>query len=261
MLFLREFILMVQHQHNTEWKVKLLGDHAIQFCLPEKIDPFIVEQIQHLNQYIMAQNLLFFKDCIPSYHTLTVIFDLNKLGKMTWKGTPYPIPLQLGQSLLKEFLADTNEVKKKETHQQVIQIPVCYDISLGSDLAIVAKENNIGIEDIIQKHCQPIYQVYCIGFLPGFAYMGKVDKAIQSPRHATPRPLVMAGSVGIAGAQTGIYPMNSPGGWKIIGRTPKTIFNKEMAPYAKFKMGDQVQFFPISLKEFTKQNEYAIEHT
>ena len=129
----------------------------------------------------------------------------------------------------------------------MIQIPVCYDISLGSDLALVAKENNIGIEDIIQKHCQPIYQVYCIGFLPGFAYMGKVDKAIQSPRHATPRPLVMAGSVGIAGAQTGIYPMNSPGGWKIIGRTPK--------------MGDQVQFFPISLKEFTKQNEYAIEHT
>jgi KipI family sensor histidine kinase inhibitor len=91
--------------------------------------------------------------------------------------------------------------------------------------------------------------------------MGKVDSSIQSPRHATPRPLVMAGSVGIAGEQTGIYPMNSPGGWKIIGRTPRPIFNKEVAPYANFKMGDQVQFYSISIEEFTKQNEYANEHT
>jgi inhibitor of KinA len=98
--------------------------------------------------------------------------------------------------------------------------------------------------------------VYCLGFLPGFAYMGKVNAAIQIARHASPRKEVQAGSVGIAGMQTGIYPMNSPGGWQIIGRTPIKIFDKDPAILGKLSAGNRIQFYPIDFAEFEKLNEY-----
>lgn len=251
---------MIQKQPLDAWKIKTLGDHALQFSLPALMDPTIAAQIKDLNHFMAAQQLPFIKDLIPAYHTLTLIYDMEKLER----------PLLFAQTVLKDFLEVTNDHKIHTSNankiifgenKNIIQIPVCYDTSLGIDLEILAQEKNSSPQEIIQIHTNQIYQVYCIGFLPGFAYMGKVDTSIQSPRHATPRPLVMAGSVGIAGEQTGIYPMNSPGGWKIIGRTPQQIFNKEVAPFASFKMGDQVQFYSISVEEFTKQNEYANEHT
>lgn len=251
---------MIQKQPLDAWKIKTLGDHALQFSLPALMDPTIAAQIKDLNQFMVAQQLPFIKDLIPAYHTLTLIYDIEELER----------PLSFAQTILKEFLdtkgrgiINTFNANNSNTGEDknIIRIPVCYDISLGIDLELLAQEKNSNSQEIIQIHTNQIYQVYCIGFLPGFAYMGKVDSSIQSPRHATPRPLVMAGSVGIAGEQTGIYPMNSPGGWKIIGRTPRPIFNKEVAPYASFKMGDQVQFYSISIEEFTKQNEYANEHT
>jgi len=98
--------------------------------------------------------------------------------------------------------------------------------------------------------------VYCLGFLPGFAYMGKVNTKIQIARHASPRKEVMAGSVGIAGEQTGIYPMNSPGGWQIIGRTPLKIFDPNPSVLGKLQAGDRIQFYPIDFAAFEKLNEY-----
>lgn len=251
---------MIQKQPLDAWKIKTLGDHALQFSLPALMDSTIAAQIKDLNHFMVSQQLPFIKDLIPAYHTLTLIYDIEILER----------PLSFAQTILKEFLDakgrgiinafNANNSNAGED-KNIIRIPVCYDISLGIDLELLSIEKNSSPQEIIQIHTNQIYQVYCIGFLPGFAYMGKVDSSIQSPRHATPRPLVMAGSVGIAGEQTGIYPMNSPGGWKIIGRTPRPIFNKEVAPYASFKMGDQVQFYSISIEEFTKQNEYENEHT
>ena len=112
------------------------------------------------------------------------------------------------------------------------------------------------IEGLIQQHTATTYHVYCLGFLPGFAYMGDVPSKIQLPRQASPRAKVLAGSVGIAGKQTGIYPMDSPGGWQIIGRTPLKIFDPNSARLTLFKAGDQVQFKAISLEMFHQLNKH-----
>ncbi|MFN5987596.1 MAG: 5-oxoprolinase subunit PxpB, partial [Chitinophagaceae bacterium] len=129
-----------------------------------------------------------------------------------------------------------------------IEIPVCYHPTFGIDLAKIAAEKNKDVEEIIQIHCSKIYRVFCLGFMPGFAYMGEVDKSIQSPRHPKPRPFVDAGSVGIAGSQTGIYPSDSPGGWQIIGRTPLTVFDP--IHLALLNPGDLVRFRAITKEAF-----------
>jgi KipI family sensor histidine kinase inhibitor len=140
----------------------------------------------------------------------------------------------------------------------LIEVPVCYDQSLGIDLEAAAKIANCNIEALIQEHTAHIYTVYCLGFLPGFAYMGDVPKKIQLPRHAKPRASVVAGSVGIAGKQTGIYPMDSPGGWQIIGRTPLKIF--DTIKLSLFQAGDQVKFNPIDLALFHELNNQEDVH-
>ena len=114
----------------------------------------------------------------------------------------------------------------------------------------MATQKNIPVEEIIQLHTATIYHVYMIGFLPGFAYMGKVNQKIASPRRSQPRTSVAAGSVGIAGEQTGIYPLTSPGGWNIIGRTPIKIFDAGKEDAALFQPGDEVSFYSITEDEF-----------
>ena len=129
-----------------------------------------------------------------------------------------------------------------------------YDASLGIDLQNAIKASNCSIDELIQQHSDKIYTVYCLGFLPGFAYMGDVPNAIQLPRHPSPRSKVLAGSVGIAGRQTGIYPSTSPGGWQIIGRTPIKIFDPTSTSLTLFKAGDQIKFKPIDLASFHTLN-------
>jgi len=146
------------------------------------------------------------------------------------------------------------ELKKANWNMELpsnsFEIPVCYDELLAPDLALLAKEKKITLKKIIQKHSNKTYRVHMIGFLPGFAYMGKVDKSISMPRKSKPAVLVKAGSVGIAGEQTGIYPMDSPGGWHVIGRTPLQLFNARKEEPVLLKAGDEVRFIPITLKEF-----------
>ena len=149
-----------------------------------------------------------------------------------------------------------NPVSEKLNENEIIRIPVCYDKRFGIDLENISKRNKISAEKIIEKHSEEIYRVYCLGFLPGFAYMGKVKEQIQIARHPRPRQEVLAGSVGIAGLQTGIYPMNSPGGWQIIGRTPFKIFDPNPNILTKIKVGNRIQFYPITLMEFENLNEY-----
>jgi len=139
-------------------------------------------------------------------------------------------------------------------NKSIIEIPVCYDASLGIDLQNAIKASNCSIDELIQQHSDKIYTVYCLGFLPGFAYMGDVPNAIQLPRHPSPRSKVLAGSVGIAGRQTGIYPSTSPGGWQIIGRTPIKIFDPTSTSLTLFKAGDQIKFKPIDLASFHTLN-------
>jgi len=131
-----------------------------------------------------------------------------------------------------------------------VNVPVCYDDEFAPDIPHITKEKKISKQELIQLHTQRTYRVYMIGFLPGFAYMGEVDQSIAMNRKTAPQQ-VSAGSVGIAGNQTGIYPMDSPGGWNIIGKTPVKLYEmNEHGMNTYFKAGDIVQFFSISKNEF-----------
>jgi inhibitor of KinA len=133
---------------------------------------------------------------------------------------------------------------------RLVEIPVCYGGELGPDLGTVAERAGLGADDAAALHAGADYLVYAIGFTPGFPYLGGLPAALHAPRRATPRPRVAAGSVGIGGAQTGVYPQASPGGWQIIGRTPLALFRPAERPAALLRPGDRVRFRAISRSEF-----------
>ena len=230
---------------NFNWKVQALGDHAIQFYLPEKMDPAMISEIKCFDDFIFSQQLKEIKDIIPSYHTLTLIYDIELMHE----------PIEFANDLIEKYKSQREiELPNKEVNK-IIEVPVCYDENFGIDLISMSTKLNLSINEIIKIHTENIYQVYCLGFMPGFAYMGDVNIKIQTARHAQPRKNVPAGSIGIAGPQTGIYPMHSPGGWQIIGRTPLKIFDKDPAILSKFNMGDVVKFYPITRAEFESLNQ------
>ena len=141
----------------------------------------------------------------------------------------------------------------EENNNDIIHIPVCYSNDFCVDMGFLMKEKNISSEEIIHLHTSKIYRVYMIGFLPGFSYLGKLDEKLMIPRKLKPAPVV-AGSVGIAGSQTGIYPLDTPGGWQIIGRTPVKLFKADAAIPVTLNIGNQIKFYEISMEEFEKLN-------
>ncbi|MFM7510338.1 MAG: 5-oxoprolinase subunit PxpB [Bacteroidota bacterium] len=150
-----------------------------------------------------------------------------------------------------------NQQLLEENKKPTIRIPVCYDISFAPDLAAVSNQLNRSEEEIAKLHSQPKYQVYTIGFVPGFPYMGEVDARLNLPRKKTPTTRVAPGSVAIAGLQTGIYPVEIAGGWHVIGRTPSKLFDKHRENPCLLETGDQVQFYQITKEEFENWNEPA----
>jgi inhibitor of KinA len=235
-----------------DWEIFTLGDHAFTFSLEAKVDSNIVQRITALSTFIQSKKIIGILDIIPSYHTLTVVYSITNF--LHNKKSVNEQVNDFCESILNEFKDQPkNEIQSTKT---VIKVPVCYDPIFGIDLENLSVTKNISSNEVISIHCKSIYEVYSIGFLPGFTYMGIVDEKIQMPRHDKPRMNVLAGSVGIAGLQTGIYPSNSPGGWQIIGRTPWNIFSKDENVLSKFKVGDFVQFHPIDTIEFDKMNEH-----
>jgi inhibitor of KinA len=133
---------------------------------------------------------------------------------------------------------------------RLVEIPVCYGGDLGPDLADVASRHGLSEADVVTLHSDAVYLVHMVGFMPGFAYLGGLDARIVTPRRASPRRAVPAGAVGIGGEQTGVYPMVSPGGWNLIGRTPRAMFDSTRDAPALLAMGDRVRFRPISRSDF-----------
>ncbi len=228
--------------HRPLFQIQLLGDHAIVYKKLSTQLKDIDLDLLAFNQYIKNEKIKGVKDIILAYDTLTLIYDI-----IQFDANPFLVAHQILESFSKSNIYFEENEKKS-----ILEIPVCYDLCLGIDLKDAAKIANCSIETLIQKHTEHIYNVYCLGFLPGFAYMGDVPDSIRLPRHQSPRPKVVAGSVGIAGKQTGIYPMDSPGGWQIIGRTPIKIFDP--VKLSLLKVGDQVKFNSIDLEMFHQLN-------
>lgn len=196
------------------------------------------QRIQALVAFLRGEYVERIIDVIPSYTTLLVQYDLLKLHH---------------EELEKGIMSELNQpghVEQTATESKLIQIPVCYDRSLALDGKEMEQRCNLPLEEIAHLHGEAQYTVFAIGFCPGLAFLGNVDKAIARPRKATPRLNVTAGSVAIANLQTTVYPMDTPGGWNIIGSSPMNLIDFSSPSLCPFEVGDRVQFSPIGLEEY-----------
>ncbi len=223
---------------------KQFGSSAILVVWPQEISESILADI-HLFQYkIKRYKLNYLVELNAVYSSLLIICNENYFSFSKIK------------TELELIYYENCELLKFEKTQW--EIPVCYDLGFGIDLEFIASENKIAIKEIIKKHSKTIYTVYGIGFLPGFLYLGGLEKELIIPRKNIPRLFVEKGSVGIGGSQTGIYPQDSPGGWNIIGKTPLILFSPKNEIPCLIKSGDQVKFKAISKNEFFELKEQPI---
>jgi len=226
------------------YKIYPLGDTALTIDFGNTIDESINKLVLTVFYQLQANPVPGMIEAVPAYSSVTIYYDVLSIRKIINEQTN---AYEWMSGKIKEYLSKENIMI--ESPGTIINVPVCYDKAHGPDLDLIASQNKISVEEIIRLHTSTTYRVYMLGFLPGFAYMGLVDEKISSPRKQQPAS-VEAGSVGIAGKQTGIYPLRSPGGWQIIGRTPIKLFDKEKADPVLFKSGDSVRFYSITKDEF-----------
>jgi inhibitor of KinA len=226
------------------YKIFPLGDAALIIDFGNFIDESINKLVNAVFYLLQKDPIPGMIEAVPAYCSLTIYYNVLFIRK---KISGQETAFEWISEKVKEYLSrERIEVEDRATF---IRIPVCYEKEYGTDLDFIALLNQITIDEIIHLHTSAIYRVYMLGFLPGFAYMGMVDEKIAAPRKQFPAP-VEAGSIGIAGRQTGIYPLRSPGGWQIIGRTPLKLFDQEKEDPTLFKSGDTVQFYSITKDEF-----------
>ncbi len=184
-----------------------------------------------------------FVETVPAYTSLAVYYDPVEVEKKN-----ETVASTVQQTL--QQLLETDAADQLTSSGALVEIPVCYDLSLAPDLNTTAEALKLSVEELINIHSGKKYNVFMIGFTPGFPYMGTVDERIFTQRKTQPRLKVEPGSVAIAGNQTGIYPFATPGGWNIIGRTPQLLFDRKRSNPFLLKAGDEVKFKPISKEEF-----------
>ena len=207
------------------------GDSALLVRFGDRIDPELNQQVHSLFQVLSEKPIHGFIESIPGYCTLVVSYD------------PLKASYEDIENWVKKAISKSIKYSPKETKS--IEVPMLYGGDYGPDLEDVARIHSIDPNEVIRLHSCVTYRVYFLGFQPGFPYLGPLDSRLETPRLETPRLEVKAGSVGIAGKQTGIYPLDSPGGWRIIGWTPLTLFDPNAEPPARFSPGDTVRFIPL----------------
>ncbi len=214
---------------------RLMGDRAVLVELGDEISPAVNQRVQELFAVMDLHRIDGVRELVSSYRSLLVIYD----------------PLIVSPAALKHKIGDTyDKLDQVELPDpRTIEIPVVYGGDRGPDLASVAEYHHLTPQEVIDYHTRPTYRVYMIGFTPGYPYLGEVPGAIATPRRETPRLLVPRGSVGIAQQQTGIYSVDSPGGWQIIGWTPVKLFDPPAQPPSLLMTGDRVRFKAIAAEE------------
>jgi inhibitor of KinA len=228
-------------------KYKPLGSIAVLIEWPKKINTAILLNIRLFSSKIESDMGEFILETVPAYNSLTVFFDTGKIKYSTMVKNIKEIYKVKHQKLL--------------TAYKLWEIPVCYEDEFGIDLELMVKSNKISKEKIIQMHSSTIYDVYFIGFLPGFLYLGGLKKKLHLSRKTKPRLKIDKGDVGIAGNQTGIYPRVSPGGWNIIGNSPLNFFDANQHPPCFVVAGDKIKFVSINKndhKEIAKKVKLGI---
>lgn len=215
--------------------IKSVSENSVIVYFSENIDINISLKIRTIFNKINEIDGIV--DLICSYTSLLVIYDIFVFDDDTIK-----------EKLL-ELLSSLDE-EKEYLEYEILEIPTYYGLDVGIDLIQLSKELNLSVEQIIEIHSSKLYDVFAIGFLPAFAYLGELDKRIFTKRKETPRANVAKGSVAIANTQTAIYPKNSPGGWNIIGKTPLNIFDKSLDNFSLINYSNRIKFNPVSKKDF-----------
>ncbi|NOU91845.1 5-oxoprolinase subunit PxpB [Paenibacillus sp. LMG 31456] len=239
-----------------------LGEQAVVIRWGDRIS----EQTQrHIDRSLKSLERHWFPELtelVAAYRTVTVYYDPVALYLKSTRGydpneinLPYELICSWIHSCLREqrpedVIEDSQDGKAAES-ANVKVVPVCFGGAYGPDLGEVALHSGLSSEEVVELYCSVSYFVHMVGFVPGFPYLGGLPERLQIPRRSFPREEVPIGSIGIAGGQTGIYPLASPGGWQLIGRTPVTLFDAALSQPALFKAGDYVRFEQISEAEFT----------
>jgi inhibitor of KinA len=219
-------------------RFRIAGDRGILVEYGDVIDPAVNNKVRSMAIVMEDKPPEGVIEIIPTYRSLLIIYDPS---------ITHPAKLKNTLNTLEARLAEISIPPPR-----TVEIPVCYGGELGPDIDTVAATNNLTVEEVIELHCEPEYLIYAVGFSPGFPFLGGLPERLYTPRLETPRTLVPGGSVGIANNQTGIYPVASPGGWQLIGRTPVKLF----APWRQnpflYQAGDRLKFKPISTDEYDR---------
>lgn len=218
-----------------------LGDTAVVIEVDSIISNFSEQKVKSICAWLDDAAPSWIVEYIPAYTTVTVMYNVEKLPG---GASPYEQVCEW----LDEMLSDVQEAV--ETIQRIMKIPVLYGGEHGPDLEIVASHNGITPDEVIAIHTSGEYTVHMIGFAPGFPFIGGMSEKIAAPRRATPRLEIPARTVGIAGMQTGVYPIASPGGWQLIGRTPLELFLPHEDPPSLLTAGNRIQFYEITHEEY-----------
>jgi len=231
-----------------------LGDRAVMVKLgerPEEAFPSIVALMSYLDDHPLPGQV----EVVPGYTSLAIYYDpaeikalLDKPGMYGRSDILSPYEYVKDRLLALVRSLDTREAPPARE----VEIPVCYGGEYGPDLEDVARLNGLSSQEVVEIHSSAAYVVHMIGFAPGFPYLSGMDPRIAAPRRDVPRPSVAAGSVGIAGVQTGVYPIETPGGWNVIGRTPLKLFLPERELPSLLRPGDIVRFKPITPEEYAR---------
>ncbi|MCX7780893.1 MAG: 5-oxoprolinase subunit PxpB [Negativicutes bacterium] len=220
------------------------GEQGLVVEFGREINAELNKKVHRLARKLAAQTIAGITEVVPTYRSLLVYFD----------------PLKISRACLADRIEQLLAAQEAQLPEQgeaignLVRIPVCYGGEFGPDLEFVAQHNGLTVEEVIRIHTATPYQVYMLGFTPGFPYLGGMSEKIAAPRLEKPRLKIPAGSVGIAGSQTGFYPIESPGGWRLIGRTPIKAFHPESPNPFMFAAGDFLQFTSVAADEF-----YAIQ--
>lgn len=221
-----------------------MGDRALVAEYGRTLHAAINARVRAAAEYLLAHPLPGVTDVVPAFAAVTVHFDPLVVAAHYRTADP----LEAMREALQHLLAKAPAAPRQKP--RTIEIPVCYGGDFGEDLEAVAKRCGLTTDEVVKIHGAPVYLVHALGFVPGFAYLGGMDRRIASPRLDEPRKRVPAGSVGIGGDQTGVYPFETPGGWNLIGRTPLALFRVEAESPALIRPGDQVRFAAIGAREY-----------
>ena len=236
---------MPEHPTHTTARFLPLGEQGLTVELGDEIDEEVNDRVHLLAAAVRRELVSIVEEVVPTYRSVLLVFDPLRV-------TRAELVRRVGELLAAAASSPPHGKKRRANAQgarescRVVHVPVCYGGELGPDLGFVAEHNALSPDQVIALHCEPRYRVYMLGFTPGFPYLGGLSPRIAAPRLDQPRAKVAAGSVGIAGPQTGIYPVESPGGWRIIGRTPLRLFDPGAAEPFLLRAGDRLRFRPIA---------------